>query len=65
MIRKDQRIIFLGVGPERYPEKCGGSTKQICNCDIMSARAALALFGMGSMRAHEADLISLDPLSNK
>ena len=33
--------------------------------NIMCVRAALALFGMGSMRAHEADLISLDPLSNK
>lgn len=26
---------------------------------IMYARAALALFGMGSMRTHQADLISL------
>jgi len=51
MIRRSQRIIFLGVGPERYPEKCGGSTKQICNCDIMSVRAALALFGMGGMES--------------
>ena len=33
--------------------------------NIMCVHAALALFGMGSMRAHEADLISLDPLSNK
>ncbi len=33
--------------------------------NIMCVRAALALFGVGSMRAHEADLISLDPLSNK
>jgi len=39
------------VGPEKYPEKCGGSTKQICNCNNMSVRAALALFGMGSMES--------------
>lgn len=51
--------------PEEIFCDCSRFTKQICNCDIVSVRAALALFGMGSMRAHEADLISLDPLSNK
>ena len=36
--------------PEEIFCDCSRFTKQICNCDIVSVRAALALFGMGGMR---------------
>ena len=36
--------------PEKTSCECSRFTKQICNCDIMYVRAALALFGMGGMK---------------